>query len=118
MSKQFNVPALSPKTFDPHPGGAKRLSGAVDDYILTMQHALRSNLITELERRANEEAGVLPALTPAEMFDYLVDSDPEFYNWCFPFCAFILTKENIGYLHQVVLSQFRASLNISTDAQQ
>lgn len=93
-----------------HLGGSKRLQSVVEDYVLTMQHALRQNLHAELIARAKDEAGVLPELTAAEMFDYLVDSDPEFYNWCFPFCAVVLTRQNIGYLHQAILQQFRASL--------
>lgn len=93
-----------------HPGNAKRLSVAMEDFSLTMQHALRQDIVSELIRRAAEEAGVLPAFTPQEMFDYLWDSDPDFFNWCFPFCAIQLTKENLGYLHKSVLTQFRATM--------
>lgn len=100
----------SSKQFEPHPGGAKRLSSLVDDYVLTMQHALRSDALRQLEIRAKEEAGVLPEFTPAEMYDYLTDTDPEFFNWMFPFCAIKLTKQNLGHLHQTILKQFRRSL--------
>lgn len=99
------------KQYEPHPGGARRLSSLVDDYILTMQHALRQDLEHQLKIRALDEAGVLPPLEPHEMFDYLWDSDSEFFNWCFPFCAITLTKSNLGYLHQSILQQFRATLS-------
>jgi len=105
------------KQVETHLGGAKRLSALVEDYVLTMQHAMRQNLKADLELRAKEEAGVLPEFTAAEMYDYLVDTDPEFYNWCFPFCAVVLTKQNLGYIHQSILSQFRHSLEpaVQTD---
>lgn len=98
------------KQHEIHPGGAKRLSQLVDDYVLTMQHAIRQNLRSDLEQRAKDEAGVLPEFTAVEMFDYLADIDDEFYNWCFPFCAIKLTKSNLGYLHSRLLSDFRRSL--------
>lgn len=94
-----------------HPGGAKRLSELVDDYVLTMQHALRQDIKAALLQRAKEEAGILPEFTPAEMWDYLWDTDPEFFNWCFPFCAVRLTASNLGYLHARILSDFRKTLN-------
>lgn len=100
---------------DIHPGGAKRLSALVDDYVLTMQHALRQDLKEQLISRAKQEAGILPEFSPAEMYDYLVDTDDEFFNWCFPFCAIRLTKSNLGYLHARILSDFRKSLDIPSD---
>jgi len=93
-----------------HPGNAKRMQEALQDFSLTMQHAIRWNMTEELVKRAKEEAGVLPEFTAAEMFDYLADSDPEFYNWCFPFCAVQLTGENLGYLHRYILEQYRKTL--------
>lgn len=101
----------SSKQFIPHLGGAKRLGALVDDYVLTMQHAIRADAMRQIEIRAKEEAGILPEFTVAEMYDYLVDSDPEFFNWMFPYCAIQLTKENLGYIHQAVLRQFRRSLD-------
>jgi len=94
-----------------HLEGRKRLEEAINDYSLTMQHAIRSNLTAELVERAVQEADVLPPLTAAEMFDYLADSDSEFFNWCFPFCAYRLTKEKLSYLHSHILSQYRRSLD-------
>lgn len=101
---------MTGKSFNPHVGGAKKLSDAMEDFSLTMQHALRQDLRAQLELRAKEEAGILPEFTLAEMFDYLCDSDPEFYNFCFPYCAIRLTPENVGYLHAFVLKQFRLTL--------
>lgn len=103
--------SVTSKQHEIHPGGAKRLSEVVDDYVLTMQHALRQDLEWQLKQRALDDAGVLPPLEPHEMFDYLRDTDPEFYNWCFPFCAIRLTSSNLGYLHSSILNQFRATLN-------
>lgn len=94
-----------------HPGGSKKLSALVDDYVLTMQHALRQDLTSQLIARAEQEAGVLPQMTAAEMYDYLADSDSEFYNWCFPFCAIVLTSSNLGYLHRRILHDYRRTLN-------
>lgn len=94
-----------------HPEGHKRLGEAVQDFQLTMQHALRQNLSVELQQRALDEAGVLPPLTPGEMFDYLIDTDSEFVNYCFPYCAFVLDKDKLGYLHLHILQQFRRSLD-------
>lgn len=102
---------VSPVRPELHPGNARRLSQALDDYTLTMSHAIRQDLKGDLERRAAEEAGILPPLTAAEMYDYLVDTDDEFYNWCFPYCAVKLTRENLGYMHKYLLEQFRRSLN-------
>jgi len=93
-----------------HPGGQKKLMEALDDFQLTMQHALRQNLRAELERMANADTVILPPMTAAEQFDYLYDSDSEFLNFCFPYCAVTLTPENLGYLHSHILKQFRASL--------
>lgn len=93
-----------------HPEGRKRLSEAIEDFSLTMQHAIRANLAHDLAQRAKDEAGILPALTVPEMFDFLVDSDDDFLNWCFPFCALKLTTKNLGYLHHNILRQFRLSL--------
>jgi len=95
---------------EPHPGGSRRLAALVDDYVLTMQHALRQDLEYQLKQRALDEAGVLPPLEPHEMFDFLSDTDSEFFNWCFPFCAIVLTRANMGYLHHNILQQFRATL--------
>jgi len=95
---------------EPHPGGSRRLAALVDDYVLTMQHALRQDLEYQLKQRALDESGVLSPLEPHEMFDFLSDTDTEFFNWCFPFCAITLTKSNLGYLHQSILSQFRSTL--------
>nr|QJB20137.1 MAG: hypothetical protein [Microvirus sp.] len=95
---------------DYHPGGRKRLEQAISDYSLTMQHAIRQDLTAQLISRAKEEAGVLPEFTPLEMFDYLLDSDDEFINWCFPFCAYRLTKDNISHLHAKILTDFRVTL--------
>jgi len=95
---------------DFHPGGKKTLQTLVEDFQLTMQHALRQDLRSALELRAQQDAGVLPVMTAAEMFDYLADTDSEFYNWCFPACAFVLTAENMGPMHSVILQNFRRSL--------
>lgn len=95
---------------DFHPGGKKTLQTLVEDFQLTMQHALRQDLRTALESRAQQDAGVLPPLTAAEMFDYLAETDSEFYNWCFPACAFVLTAENMGAMHSIILQNFRVSL--------
>lgn len=103
----------SSKQFTSHPGGAKRLASLVDDYVLTMQHAIRADAARQLEIRAQEEAGVLPPLSAAEMYDYLVDTDDEFFNWMFPYCAIKLTRDNLGYMHQHILHNFRLSLNPS-----
>lgn len=95
-----------------HPGNARRLSQALDDYSLTMQHALRNDLRTELDKRIDyDDGGILPSATPIDKFDYLIENDIEFLNWCFPFCAIVLTKTNLGYLHQKILHDFRSSLN-------
>jgi len=96
---------------DIHPGNAKRLSALVDDYVMTMQHAIRQDLKMELEQRAVAEAGVLPPLSAAEMFDYLMDTDVEFLNWCFPFCAVRLSPDNMSYLHKRIITDYRKSLN-------
>lgn len=98
---------------DIHPGNAKRLNDVMEDYVLTMQHALRQDLEKQLEQRAKDESGVLPPLSAWEMFTYLEDTDEEFYNWCFPFCAIRLTKKNVGYLHKAILRQFLASITPS-----
>lgn len=98
------------KHFDSHPGNRKRLMKALDDYSLTLQHAIRQDLRAYLEQRAKDEADVLPPLSALEMFDYCMDADPDFLNTCFPFCAVMLTKENIGYLHNHILQQFRLTL--------
>lgn len=107
---KMSIVSNGAKTVETHIGGAKRLSALVDDYVLTMQHALRQDLQRQLEIRAEQEADVLPKFSVAEMYDYLVDTDPEFFNWCFPFCAVVLTRENLGYIHQRILHQFRQSL--------
>lgn len=96
-----------------HVGGYKRLSDLINDFSLTMQHALRVDLPWLLKERAIAEAGVLPPLSPVEMFDYLADSDDEFFNWCFPFCAVKLTDQNLGPIHLQILSAFRAELAAS-----
>lgn len=104
------LPGGGGRTNDLHPGNAKRLSDSLNDFNLTMQHALRYNIYSELEKLAKEEAGILPEFSVAEMYDYLMDSDDEFLNWLFPFCAIRLTKENLGHLHTWILTAFRKSL--------
>lgn len=110
MVATFNeVPAIKHIV---HPGNARRLSQALDDYSLTMQHALRNDLRTELGKRIVDDNGTIsPSATIADWFDYLAETDTEFYNWCFPYCAVVLTKANLGYLHQKILHDFRSSLN-------
>lgn len=97
-----------------HLGGRKRLVDAVNDFQLTMQHALRANLTRDLEERAKLEAGVLPPLSASEMFDYLLDTDPDFLNWCFPYCAIVLTKRNISHHHAFILNTYRIAVDPKT----
>lgn len=103
--------STQPLSHDFHPGGRKQLEMLVQDFQLTMQHALRQDLQAALELRAKQDAGVLPEMTAAEMYDYLMDTDDEFINWCFPACAFKLTKDNMGPMHQFILTHFRRSLD-------
>lgn len=93
-----------------HLGGRKRLMSIMDDFSLTLQHALRQDVYGDLLRRAAAEAGVLPKFSAIEMFDYLKDSDDEFYNWLFPFCAYKLSPKNIGYSHAFIIDQLRLEI--------
>lgn len=105
-----------------HPGGFKRLSDAVEEFQLTMQHAVRQNLTADLQERAMaEENPILPPFQVHEMFDYLRDSDEEFYNWVFPMCAIRLTDETLSPMHLFILRKYRESIEpakpASEDAQ-
>lgn len=93
-----------------HPGGKKNLDSLMQDFQLTMQHALRSDIVGALETRALQEAGVLPPLSVAEMYDYLLETDAGFINWCFPACAVVLSSESMSPMHAFILDRFRRSL--------
>lgn len=111
MKEGHDLVEVSSNQIEYHPGGRKRLHDVLQDFQMTMQHAIRQDLQGKLIERANAEAGVLPPLTAAEMFDYLRDSDDEFYNWCFPYCAITLTAQTLSPIHVQVLAVFRQSLN-------
>lgn len=115
MKKLSSDPAMDLK-HEFHPGGRKRLQDAVNDFQLTMQHAVRSSAVADLVARAQDQAIGLPPFSVLEMYDYLFDTDPEFLNWMFPYCAVKLTRSNIGYLHSYILTDFRT--NLLKDAQQ
>jgi len=100
---------------DLHPGGMKRLSQLVEDFQLTMQHALRNDIRAALEARAAAEAGPLQPLSPHEEFDYLLDTDDQFLNWLFPYCAFTLTFSNMGPIHRMIVTQLRRDLEPMVD---
>lgn len=93
-----------------HLSGKKNLEIVVTDFQMTMQHALRHDLKAALELRAEQDAGLLPTMTAAEMFDYLYDTDDAFINWCFPFCAFVLTRDNMPSSHAFILDHYRRTL--------
>lgn len=115
------VPGVQVREY--HPGNRKRLVEELEVFSLTMQHAMRANLKKDLEHRAKEDAegpgaGILPPLTAAEMFDFLMASDPEFLNWIFPFCPVLLTPANMSYTHQHLINKFRMELNETDNAEQ
>lgn len=97
--------------FEYHPEGSKRARELIQQFHMTLQHAIRNNVKEELTIRAKQEAGILPPLTPGEMFDYLMDTDDEFLNWLFPFCIERLKPSTMGPVHQILVKNIRDSLN-------
>lgn len=104
------IPVSSSGLPEYHPGGRKRLIQAVEEFQLTMQHALRQDVYGSLLQRAEVEASVLPKFSALEMFDYLVDSDDEFYNWLFPYCGLKLSKANMSPMHVHIVASLRMDI--------
>lgn len=102
---------------DFHPGNSKRMQEAVRDFQMTMAHALRNDIVEQLKKRAQEEAGVLPPLEPHEMWDYLMDTDTEFLNWIFPYCPIAMTPSNLSHLHAAIISNFRRSIQPKVESE-
>lgn len=99
-----------------HKENSERLRKLLDDYSLTMQHAIRANAVAELEKMRLEDGnGIMPPLTIREFFDFKVDSDPDFLNWMFPFCAVELNETTMSYIHQKLLHDFRNELPADVD---
>lgn len=104
---------LQPVSIDDryHVGGRKRLSDAVQDFQMTLQHAIRIDLVDSLKQRAvTDSLGIMPPLNLHEMFDYLCDTDTEFFNWMFPYCAVKLSKNTLPHTFAFLVQNFRREL--------
>ena len=103
------VPTSSDDVF--HIGGRKRLGEAVQDFQMTLQHAIRMDLLDTLKSKSlTDSLGIMPPLNLHEQFDYMLDTDTEFLNWMFPYCAVKLTKSGLPHTFAFLIENFRREL--------
>lgn len=101
-----------------HPGGAQRLNAEIHAFAMTMQHAIRSHLHRDLERIYDEikDSFINPDTTILDVFDYESENRPDFYNWLFPYCPYILTAETLTHIQTTLVENIRR--NLQQDAEQ